>query len=396
MGVRISLYSHDAQGLGHARRNLNLARSLIRARPDSDILLICGTPHVAGLNVPGNIDTLILPQIKKDADGNYRSKSRVRPLTDTLLLREDILKTTLARFQPDILIVDKHPFGLRGELKAAMDLLLQTQTQMVLGIRDILDDPQVAQQEWLKSEGSLALKRYYSSMWVYGDQQVSDPTSAFSLSPDERAKIAFTGYLNPLDLETSSDPQLSLPPGLESIGRYCLCQLGGGQDGFGLAKMFIKADYGNNRSGVLILGPFMDESSRSFLKSKSQSRKDLYVFDFASPMLPIIAKADCVVSLGGYNSVCELLSLQKRALVIPRTTPRTEQLIRARAMHNFGLLDYIKPDSLNTEKLSAWVSACDKQPLAAPCGLDFNGFDKIPQMVSAMIEHADQHALVGN
>ncbi|MEB3165291.1 MAG: glycosyltransferase [Cyanobacteriota bacterium] len=394
MGLRISLYSHDAQGLGHARRNLNLARSLIRSNPDSDILLICGTPHVAGLDIPGNIDTLILPQIRKNINGDYRSKARARSLKETILLRRDIITTTLDRYQPDVLIVDKHPFGLKGELKPAMDTLRQRKTLMVLGIRDILDDPQVARNEWEKAEGPLALQDYYTSAWIYGDQNVSDPMAAFALSEQDSTKRVFTGYLNPLDLERTTSDLLCLPPGLEAMGSYCLCKLGGGQDGFGLAKLFMEADYGTDRSGVIILGPFMDESSRGFLKTKAKNRSDLYVLDFASPMLPIIARADCVVSLGGYNSVCEIISLGKRALIIPRTTPRTEQLIRARKMHAYGLVDYIKPETLTTSMLSEWISASSPGGHQALNNLDFGGFSRIPELVRSMIEKKHQEALI--
>ena len=396
MGLRIALYSHDAQGLGHARRNLNLARSLIRSNPDSDILLICGTPHVAGLNVPGNIDTLILPQIRKDADGNYKSKARIRSLSDTLSLRGEILTTTLSKFQPDILIVDKHPFGLKGELRPAMDLLRQKGTLMILGVRDILDDPNVAQDEWRKAEGPLAVHDYYTAAWIYGDQSINDPTAAFLLSEQDSSKKIFTGYLNPLELESRSGDSLCLPSGLEALGSYCLCQLGGGQDGVGLAKMFMEAEYGRDRSGVIILGPFMDESSRSFLKAKAKSRSDLYVLGFASPMLPIIAKADCVVSLGGYNSVCEILSLNKRALIIPRTKPRTEQLIRAKKMHAYGLVDYIRPESLSATMLSDWISASTSSISSqqAAASLDFGGFSRIPELVSSMVEKRNRDALV--
>ena len=35
--------------------------------------------------------------------------------------------------------------------------------------------------------------------------------------------------------------------------------------------------------------------------------------------------------MGGYNTFCEVLSFDKRALIVPRHTPRLEQAIRAEA-----------------------------------------------------------------
>ena len=43
----------------------------------------------------------------------------------------------------------------------------------------------------------------------------------------------------------------------------------------------------------------------------------------------------------GYNTVCEILTQQTVSLLIPRETPRLEQLIRTQAMAGRGLVDYI-------------------------------------------------------
>ena len=40
--------------------------------------------------------------------------------------------------------------------------------------------------------------------------------------------------------------------------------------------------------------------------------------------------ADCVVSMGGYNTMCEIVSARRPSLILPRSTPRQEQAIRAR------------------------------------------------------------------
>jgi predicted glycosyltransferase len=42
--------------------------------------------------------------------------------------------------------------------------------------------------------------------------------------------------------------------------------------------------------------------------------------------------------MGGYNTFCEILSFDKRALIVPRTAPRLEQFIRAARAQNFGLV----------------------------------------------------------
>src|SRR3546814_18704154 len=48
-------------------------------------------------------------------------------------------------------------------------------------------------------------------------------------------------------------------------------------------------------------------------------------------------RASGVVCRGGYNTFCEVLSFDKRALVVPRTEPRMEQHIRAERAQDLGL-----------------------------------------------------------
>ena len=55
----------------------------------------------------------------------------------------------------------------------------------------------------------------------------------------------------------------------------------------------------------------------------------------------LIQAADLVISMGGYNTICEILTQQTPALIIPRETPRKEQLIRAQCLKKENLIDYI-------------------------------------------------------
>jgi predicted glycosyltransferase len=79
--------------------------------------------------------------------------------------------------------------------------------------------------------------------------------------------------------------------------------------------------------------------------------------DFVSDVASYVAAADAVVSMGGYNSVCELLSAGKTALVVPRITPRREQLIRAEALGRRGLLRWLHPDQLGARRMLAEIEA---------------------------------------
>ena len=52
----------------------------------------------------------------------------------------------------------------------------------------------------------------------------------------------------------------------------------------------------------------------------------------------LMQKAAAIVAMGGYNTFCEILSFDKPALIVPRTSPRLEQHIRAVHAEGLGLV----------------------------------------------------------
>ena len=53
-----------------------------------------------------------------------------------------------------------------------------------------------------------------------------------------------------------------------------------------------------------------------------------------------------VVAMGGYNTFCEILSFDKRALIVPRTVPRMEQYIRSSRAQDLGLAHMLLNDGV--------------------------------------------------
>ena len=72
-------------------------------------------------------------------------------------------------------------------------------------------------------------------------------------------------------------------------------------------------------------------------------------------MEALIGAAQVVVSMGGYNTLCEIASQKKPSLIVPRTAPREEQLIRAQVLCTKGFCDYLQPPEFTPETLRARV-----------------------------------------
>ena len=57
--------------------------------------------------------------------------------------------------------------------------------------------------------------------------------------------------------------------------------------------------------------------------------------------------------MGGYNTFCEILSFDKRAVIVPRTQPRMEQFIRAKRAEELGLSSMLTDDDVRDWKRMA-------------------------------------------
>ena len=122
---------------------------------------------------------------------------------------------------------------------------------------------------------------------------------------------------------------------------------------------------------LMITGPFLDPKRLDELADRARALK-VQIRPFIKNIEKRMAQADLVVTMGGYNTLCEILSLKKPALVIPRDKPRQEQLLRAQVFKGRGLCDYIKWDDVSPELLREKVNALLKD--SGQCQADLEKF----------------------
>ncbi len=189
---RIALYSHDTQGLGHIRRNLMVARALCRRGKIPIILLLSGLREASAFAMPPGVDCLTLPALGKGIDGNYFPRSLGVPMADLIKVRSTSISAALQSFAPDVLIVDKVPLGAFDELRPGLRWLHRRgRTRVVLGLREILDDPETVRREWTIGDYDSTIREFYDRVWVYGDQKVYDAVREYRFAPD----IAHSGLI---------------------------------------------------------------------------------------------------------------------------------------------------------------------------------------------------------
>jgi predicted glycosyltransferase len=383
----VALYSHDTMGLGHMRRNLMIAQALVNSPPETAVLLIAGAHELGTFALPSGVDCLTLPSLFKEADGNYRCRHLGIPLHKLIAVRSKAIAGALEEFEPDVLIVDKVPRGALDELETSLELLrANSLTRCVLGLRDVLDDPATVCREWSVQRNEEAVRDFFDVVWVYGDPAVYDPVAEYHFGPELAARVRFTGYMDHSAARLAAiDGGEMLKPLTDSTDKLFLCLLGGGQDGARLAESFSQVDFPPRTTGVIVTGPFLPEDTYQRLRWQVADKPQLRLLRFVTDCSLLLDRADRVVGMGGYNTVCEVLSFGKPALIVPRVKPRQEQLIRAERLHALGMLDVLHPDELTPDALSSWL-ARDLKPLRPVRDvIDLNGVAKLPRLMDDVL-----------
>ena len=382
--LKIAIYSHDAMGLGHMRRNLLISEALGQVNTPPHVLLIAGAPELGAFTLPPHVDAVMLPPFVKTADSGYVPRTAFDSTESLLSMRSGIIRATLDLFLPDVLISDKLPRGLMGELDPALDDL-EGHTRFVLGLRDILDHPLAVQREWLSNGNEDAIRDSYEAVWVYGDPSVYDPRYEYALSPDVASKLRFTGYLDPRPRLDENGHEF--PDDDELPARFALCLVGGGQDGGPLARDFARAVLDTpGRHGFVITGPFMPAETKAELRSMARRQNNrLRVREFVRHPGRLLKRADRVVTMCGYNALTEAVTLGIPVLGVPRVKPRIEQLIRARRFADLGLLDTMYPDEATPDAIGTWLETDVPPPPRADQRIDFRGLDRLPEFVEDIV-----------
>jgi predicted glycosyltransferase len=356
--LRFLLYSHDGPGLGPVKRNLAIASALIRVAPGSSVLLVTGAGAAARLGLERGVDLLRLPALGA--------------------MRAGQITAAVRSFRPDLMLVDKHPIGPSGELLPALRALRTVGGRAVLGFRDILDDPAEIRREWRRSRILKLIQSNYDEVLVYGMPRVLDFEEAYGLRLGRKCEVRYMGYVVHMapcrDAAVDSIPPVLLAPRRRPV---VLGTAGGGEDGGRMLGAFIEAARRSSWQGLAVAGPEVPREQRHALR-RAAVNAGVGFRVFAHDLASWLREADAVVCMGGYNTLAEALFRGTPTVCVPRTSPRRDQLIRARAFERLGLLLLLEPSALDAAGLHVAVATAldSSRPLLARRALralDFHG-----------------------
>ncbi len=389
-GARMLIYSHDSFGLGHLRRCQLIAHSLVENYSGLSILILSGSPIIGSFDFRARVDFVRIPGVIKLYSGEYTSLGLHIDIQQTLAIRASIIKHTAEFFRPNLFLVDKEPLGLRNEIEETLHFLKSTtDTRLVLGLRDIMDEPNQLRREWENRNLLPALDHIYDDIWVYGHETVWDPLQTLNLTPTMRNKMSYTGYLKrPLPTQLKRKPDIGIDE------PYLLVTAGGGGDGYELFDWVLRA-YESGAplplTPLFVLGPFMKVEQQQKLFDRVERLPRGHVETFENHFEFLMAGADAVISMGGYNTFCEILSFDKKAVIVPRNKPRQEQLVRAREAERLGFLKMLDPDLYNNVDIMIEVLLNlpnQSKPSDSICPGLLGGLDKIVELARPHLKTA--------
>jgi len=182
--------------------------------------------------------------------------------------------------------------------------------------------------------------------------QICDPLAGLSVPTSVRRRMTYTGYLR----RSAAEPQVS--PEIQGIieSEFLLVTPGGGGDGEALIDLVLSAyEYsgGLPLAALLVFGPFMLPEQRAIFASRAARLENVHAITFNARLEALMARATGVVAMGGYNTFCEILSFDKRALIVPRTAPRLEQYIRTRRAAELGILTMLSEQEARDPRVMA-------------------------------------------
>ncbi|MFZ9041048.1 MAG: glycosyltransferase family protein [Ilumatobacteraceae bacterium] len=382
MARRIVMYSHDSYGLGHLSRTMAIAKAVVDRSPSTNVLLVTGTPRPQAFSVPNGVDLLKLPAISKSDDGAYVSRTLRLPVADVIAFRSRLIRESVVAFEPDVVLVDHVPTGVGGELMAALATLggLPSKPRLVLGLRDIIDDSERVRRAWDADGSWAAIDDHYDQVLVYGDEMLRTTAVELELASAVRCPVEHTGYVT-RGVPPRSSTRTSLPTVLVTVG--------GGGDGHFLLRAYASmlAEVGSSAEfrSVVVTGPLLSPARRAEVEeSLAASGAPVEILTFSSDHTRLVAEADAIVAMAGYNTTCEILASSTPALLVPRDAPRVEQLLRAQRLAALGFVDMATRSEVDSTRIRRFVDE-NLRHRSSPVDrrLRLDGADRVAELIGS-------------
>jgi len=379
--MRVMFYCQHVLGIGHWVRSASIVRALAS---HAQVLLVNGGGEVAGFAFPSQVELASLPPLQTDADFSaLETPSSTETVEEIQQQRKRMLLGLFERFQPDLLVIELFPFGRKRFAFELIPLLdraraASSRPKIVCSLRDIL----VAKKDQQAYEERVCqiVNSYFDLILVHGDPSFVRLQETFSRAAQLRCLVHYTGYVT--QPTTHSGGQVPAMPADEAVelnpAAPILASIGSGRyrNGHRLLKSVLQAAaelQGRVPNPFHIYaGPYIPEDVFADLRQAAAGLQNVRLAKFTPSFQAFMERAALSISMGGYNTVMNVLRTGARALIFPyASNDDQEQMIRARKLEERGVIGLIHPADLESGTLSGRIlEALHSQPTPIRLRLD--------------------------
>ncbi|MGB3313511.1 MAG: response regulator [Albidovulum sp.] len=352
-GPSVVMYSHDTIGLGHMRRNASIARELVALVPGLSVLMLIGCPSGMIFDPHPGIDYVKLPSLAKLGRGAFQSGALRLDAATLRQMRSRIIEGVFEAFRPDLLLVDHEPGGVLDELLPVLERRPgRNRPRAILGLRDILDDPDRVRTAWAANGTANVIAGCYDQVLIYGNERFYPSDTAYGLASMLPGGVGYTGIV------TTTARARIRPKGKPP--RSVLVSGGGGRDAYPLIDAALSAlatiPRRKRPTMTVVTGPLMDEELR-IAASVRAAQLGVVCLDRVPDLGALLDDADLLITMTGYNSINEALAQGCPIITVPRLGPSAEQRIRAETLAARGLARHLCREALSAEALAHMMMA---------------------------------------
>ena len=358
---KIIFYCQYLSGMGHLVRSSEIVQSLAK---DFQVYFIVGGPKIYGFELPTRVEVIRLPALWLEK-GKFTVGDSPFSVEEVKEARKNMLIAECDRIKPDCLITEFFPFGrhkLLFELIPLVEHIRTTSptTKIVSSLRDVIGKESDSEEE---KKICYLMNRYFDLLLFHADARFQTFSDSFARYKEIAAEVIHTGFVTQLPKFTSTNAnELWREASLDTV--KIVASIGGGRIGYEVLETLIgsSAILSQKLSHVIKIftGSFMPADKLAQLKKLAGDRNNIQIETYTPQLLNYMQTADLSVSLGGYNTIMNILSTGVPAIVVPigHEYQDKEQLYRAQKLEQLGIVNSIYPQDLSPLNLSEKIIDC--------------------------------------
>jgi len=355
-----------------------------------DVTVLLGDVETIDIDVPENVELVLLPALGIDLDSNVIDIGRSQELRERLVTRRDIMLRVFERLKPRVVAIENFPFkqhALRGEILPLVERArngIYGDSLVVCMTDGILTN--CAQDDGSRADKAAALlDKYFDLVVVHSDPVFARLEEFFQPKSVLHTQLYHTGFVARESASSRYGNGLS--------GSTVLVSAGDGDHGGPLYRAAIEA---NKILGPtlplpmkIIAGKRLPEDEWQELMAIADGMVNLTLERTVPDLRTEMANARWSVSQCGYNTAVNTIDTRTPSLFVPcGNGQREEQIVRAQRLVYWGAGRLLMPHHLNGASLANEIQQLTRfEP--RHMYFDMNGASNAAHLISQIVYHND-------